>query len=79
MPLGLMQASPEEFALRTRARRLRIRGIDAAAVDAKVTERSAARAAKDFARGDAIRAELAGLGIELLDAAGGGTAWKVTL
>jgi cysteinyl-tRNA synthetase len=77
-PLGLMQASPAEFAQRTRARRLRIRGLDPSVIDAKVAERSAARAAKDFARGDAIRNELASLGIELLDLAGT-TTWKVTI
>jgi cysteinyl-tRNA synthetase len=77
-PLGLMQATAQEFALRTRTRRLRIRGLDAATIDAKVTERSAARAARDFARGDAIRAELAALGVELLDG-GGVTSWKVTI
>jgi cysteinyl-tRNA synthetase len=77
-PLGLMQASPAEFAQRTRARRLGIRGLDASVIDTKVAQRSAARAAKDFARGDAIRSELAALGIELLDQAGT-TTWKVTI
>ena len=77
-PLGLMQAAPEAFAARTRARRVAIRGLDAAAVDAKVKERADARAAKDFARGDAIRAELLAMGVELLDA-GGGTSWRVTI
>ena len=77
-PLGLMQASPEDYAKRTRERRLKIRALDASMIDAKVKEREAARAAKDFTRGDAIRAELAQIGVELLDA-GGATAWKVTI
>jgi len=77
-PLGLMQASPAAFAERTRARRLKIRGLDPAMIDAKVKERTEARAAKDFARGDAIRAELTALGVELLDGTGT-TSWKVTI
>ena len=59
-------------------RRLRLRGLDAAAIEAKVEERVAARSAKDFARADAIRAELAALGVELPDVPGTGkTSWRV--
>ena len=79
-PMGLMQASAQEFQERTRTRRLRLRGLDAATIEAKVTERVAARGGKDFARADAIRKELAGLGIELQDVpATGQTRWKVTI
>jgi cysteinyl-tRNA synthetase len=78
-PLGLMQATPEVYAARTRERRMRVRGLEAAAIEAKVKEREAARAAKDFARGDAIRTELAALGVELLDVPGGATTWRVTV
>jgi cysteinyl-tRNA synthetase len=79
-PMGLMQASAEEFYQRTRARRLRLRGLDAATVEAKVKERTAARSAKDFARADAIRTELAALGVELQDVPGAGrTKWNVTI
>jgi cysteinyl-tRNA synthetase len=77
-PLGLMQASPREFFTRTRERRLRVRGLDAAVIEAKVEERALARVAKDFARSDALRAELLAMGVEVLDAAGGST-WKVTI
>jgi cysteinyl-tRNA synthetase len=77
-PLGLMLASAEEFFVRTRARRLKLRGLSAADIEARVHERSSARAAKEFARSDAIRAELTRLGVELQDAVGGsGTTWKV--
>ena len=38
-----------------------------AAIQARIDERQAARAARDFARADAIRAELAAEGIELID------------
>jgi cysteinyl-tRNA synthetase len=77
-PLGLMLAPPALYFGRTRALRLRLRGLEEGALDAKVQERTAARAAKDFARGDAIRDELLGLGVELKDAPdGGGTTWRV--
>jgi cysteinyl-tRNA synthetase len=79
-PLGLLQASGEEFFARTRARRLKLRGLDPAAVEAKVKQRVTAREAKDFARADAVRTELTALGVELQDVpGGGGTTWRVTI
>jgi cysteinyl-tRNA synthetase len=42
-------------------------------VDRLATERAAARAARDFARSDAIRAKLAGLGYEITDGPDGQT------
>ncbi|MFI5302507.1 MAG: DALR domain-containing protein, partial [Polyangiales bacterium] len=78
VPMGLMLASAEEFATRTRERRLEIRGLDPAHIEAKMKERADARAAKDFARSDAIRAELTALGVELLDA-GGASTWRVVI
>jgi cysteinyl-tRNA synthetase len=77
-PLGLMQASPADFFARTSKRRLALRGIDPAMVEEKLEERKAARVAKDFARSDAIRGELAAMGVEVLDSAAG-VRWKVTI
>ena len=51
------------------------RGADDAEIDALVAERDAARAAKDWARADQIRDELAERGIELLDSPSG-TRWR---
>ena len=69
-----------EFFARTRARRLSVRGLDAAVIDAKVKARIDARAAKDFARADALREELTAMGVELQDVpGGGGTTWRVTI
>ncbi len=77
-PLGLMQATADEFFARTRTRRLNLRGLDAGVIEEKVSERARARQAKDFARSDAIRLELARMGVELQDAPGGaGTVWKL--
>lgn len=77
-PLGLLQASAHDFFARTRQQRLRLRGLDAPTIEAKVEARSAARAARDFARADAIRDELAAIGVELLDSAGA-SSWKVCI
>jgi cysteinyl-tRNA synthetase len=50
-------------------------GNDAAAVEALLAERREARAKRDFARSDAIRAELESRGIEIKDGPTG-TSWK---
>ncbi len=77
-PLGLMQAPAQEFFARTQSRRLALRGLEAASIDAKVKERTEARAAKEFARADLIRTELAQWGIELQDVpATNRTIWRV--
>ena len=51
-------------------------GLDAAAVEERLAERREARAAKDFARSDTIRDELAGAGVEVMDGDQFGWDWR---
>jgi cysteinyl-tRNA synthetase len=63
--LGILQAAPETW----------FQGEGDTSVDEAIAERLAARRARDFARADAIRAELLARGIVLEDGAGG-TTWR---
>jgi cysteinyl-tRNA synthetase len=74
--IGLLNVRPEVYARRTKDRRLALRSLSGSAVDEKVRERTQARAAKDYAKSDSIRDELAALGISLHDGPGG-TEWTV--
>lgn len=65
--LGVFGGDSQEFLADLKACRLVRLGIDAAKVDALVAERQDARKAKDFARSDAIRDELAALGVTVMD------------
>ena len=74
--LGLLGREPRAFLHARRARLAAERGIDSAAVEARLAERDAARKAKDFARADEIRGELRALGIEVMDTPRGAE-WRV--
>ncbi len=74
--LGILERSPAQALLAIRSKAASRRGIDAAAVEAKIAERAAARRAKDFARSDAVRDELKAMGVGLMDGPDG-TTWKV--
>ena len=62
---------------------LRIRPIastmDVSAIEGRLAERKEARLAKDFARSDAIRDELATAGVEVMDGDPLGWDWKLTV
>ncbi|HET6439926.1 MAG TPA: DALR domain-containing protein, partial [Anaeromyxobacter sp.] len=74
--LGILQRPPGAALLAIRARAAARRGIDPGAVEARIAERAAARAARDFTRGDTIRGELLRQGVVLMDGPGG-TTWAV--
>jgi cysteinyl-tRNA synthetase len=74
--LGIFRRPPAAFLLARRARLCVRRKIDPAAVEARIVERTAARAAKDFARADEIRNSLRDEAIELMDTPAG-TTWRV--
>jgi cysteinyl-tRNA synthetase len=75
--VGVLQTPRESYSARSQARRLSVRSLDASTIERKVAERVQARKDKDFARSDALRDELAGLGISLRDAPDGTTSWTV--
>ncbi len=74
--LGILQRSPVAALLDLRAKAVTRRGIDPAAVEAKIAEWAEARRAKDWARSDAVRAELQAMGVAIMDGPSG-TTWKV--
>lgn len=66
-PSGLFAQKPEGFLASLREIRARRRGLDMNKAAGLLRERQEARAAKDFARSDAARGELATLGVEVRD------------
>lgn len=74
--LGLLSADPEAYRARTKARRVRCRGLVLEDIESKIAERAAARAAKDFARSDALRDELLRWGVSVKDTPAGQT-WSI--
>jgi len=76
--LGLLQKDPKVY-MQTPTRYLGrdVRAaLDAEQIEALILERTQAKASRDFARADAIRAELRQAGVELEDRPGGQTHWR---
>ena len=71
--IGLADLTPSDLDMRRRDAQ-----ITPAEVEALLEERSAARLAREFARSDAIRAELAAAGVTVEDQSGGTSTWHWT-
>jgi cysteinyl-tRNA synthetase len=76
--LGLFGSEPAAWAARLRAlERAALAGaVDAVWIEGRIAARAAARAARDFAAADRVRAELLERGVLLEDGAGG-TIWRL--
>ncbi|HEY1087016.1 MAG TPA: cysteine--tRNA ligase [Archangium sp.] len=74
--LGLFELDPSVWLLARRDRQVIAKGLDAKKIEELLAARQAARAAKDFAESDRVRAELKAMGVEVLDSPSG-TTWKV--
>ncbi len=74
--LGLLDRPVEGFVEEVKAKRLPALGLTPEDVERSLAERVAARADKDWARADAIRADLEARGIVVMDTADG-VAWRV--
>jgi len=69
--LGLFLMPSADFLVQLKASRVLRRKIDTAGIETRLKERQEARAAKDFARSDAIRDELLAMGVTIQDTAQG--------
>ena len=71
--LGFLSESAAEW----NSRKQRASGVDAKQIDRLISERTAARARKDFKQSDRIRDELAAMGVVIKDSKEG-TTWEIT-
>ncbi|MCB9720372.1 MAG: cysteine--tRNA ligase [Candidatus Omnitrophica bacterium] len=76
--LSMLREPAVEFLDRLNRILVRERGLDAHEIQQLVDARTAARRDKDFQKSDAIRDELAGMGVELKDAPEG-THWQIKI
>ncbi len=74
--LGVFGQPPQKFLTEMRDFRAARSGIDIARVEQLIRERAEARAAKDFARSDELRQEIADTGVEVRDTPEG-TTWDI--
>ncbi len=74
--VGILQSEPAAFLAERRDRLAAQRGIEPAVVQELLDQRSAARAAREFAQADALRDRLVEMGVEVLDTPRGAE-WRV--
>jgi cysteinyl-tRNA synthetase len=65
-----------ESAAEWNSRKQRASGVDAKQIDRLISERTAARARKDFKQSDRIRDQLAAMGVVIKDSKEG-TTWEI--
>jgi cysteinyl-tRNA synthetase len=70
--LGFLSESSAQW----KGRKQQASGVDAAAVDRLIADRTAARARKDFKESDRIRDQLAAMGVVIKDSKEG-TTWEI--
>lgn len=69
--LGLFQAKPEEWNMNPS-----VNAEESAAIQVLIDARIAAKAAKNFAEADQLRAQIVAMGVEIMDRPGGVTEWR---
>ncbi len=74
--LGIGGLESADWFAQVRQRRLAVIGKTEGEIEARIADRTAARAARDWATADQVRVELAALGVELMDGASG-TTWRM--
>jgi cysteinyl-tRNA synthetase len=74
--LGVLRHPARSYLEAEKGKHLAAAGLDVAAIERLIAERTAARKARDFKRGDAIRDDLLARGVVLKDSAEG-TTWSV--
>ena len=76
--IGLVSMETADFMEEVKQKRLAVLGLTPSLVQEKLDARAAARAAREWAAADALRDELEGLGIVVMDRPGG-VEWRVRL
>lgn len=77
--LGILEMSVEDFQEEVKAKRCAAMGIKQIDIEAKIQQRTDARANKDWAASDALRDELDAAGIVLMDGVDGKTCWRMRI
>ena len=76
---ALLTLDSAAFQEEVKDKRLAAMGVPRDRVEALIADRATARSTKDWASADAIREELTGLGIVVMDRSGGDAEWRVRL
>jgi cysteinyl-tRNA synthetase len=75
--LGFGGSGPADYFARQTKRSTQKTGVDPAQIEQLLADRKAARTAKDFKKSDAIRDQLAAMGVTIKDRPDGTTEWKL--